>query len=240
MTELLSCDVELLDAQSNLEATKAIRAKHLKQSNEELDTQVAEEFKKDPKVIALMDEIAVNRKLAESNDQPAGPAVLAAREKLATLSKEREALQAKEFAGIRQRLADRDQGGLSGAKILELEVAGEKARRKKQALSKQFQETQVEHKATDDDAFQATVLSKQVESLLGWEEMVKRNLEQLKFEASQDKYRVVLVDSAAAAPTPTHNNRLRYMAAAPVVVLILLLGLFFAQEINAGRRSATG
>ena len=60
-------------------------------------------------------------------------------------------------------------------------------------------------------------------------------MEQLKFEASQDKYRVVLVDSAAASRTPSNNKRLKYMAVAPVGVLFAMLGLFLVLEIKAER-----
>ena len=94
---------------------------------------------------------------------------------------------------------------------------------------------QVEQKVTNDDTFEATYLNHQIQSLLNWEELVKKNLEQLKFEASQDKYRVVLVDSAAAPKTPSNNKRLKYMAAAPVGVMFMMLGLFLLLEIKAER-----
>ena len=77
---------------------------------------------------------------------------------------------------------------------------------------------QVEQKATNDDTFEAAYLDHQVASLLNWEEQVKKNLEQLNFEASRDKYRVILIDAATASKTPSNNKRLKYMAAAPVGV----------------------
>ena len=128
---------------------------------------------------------------------------------------------------------------LSEARIRELEVAVEAARRKKDALAQQFEKIRVEQKVTHDDKFEAGFLSHQIETLQSWEERVKRNLEQLKFEASQDKYRVVLVDSAAASRSPTNNRRLQYMAAAPVIVFFLLLGMFLTKEIRAGIHAGT-
>ena len=88
-----------------------------------------------------------------------------------------------------------------------------------------------------DVAYEANYLTHQVEALQKWENQVKQNLEQLRFEASQDKYRAVLVDTATAPRTPTNNKRLRYMGAAPVVILFALLGLFLALEIAAGRKA---
>ena len=102
-------------------------------------------------------------------------------------------------------------------------------------MAELFKVMEVEQKVTNDDTFEASFLSHQIQSLQSWEEMVKRNLEQLKFEASQDKYRVVLVDSAAASKSPSNNKRLKYMAAAPVGVMFMMLGLFLLLEIKAER-----
>jgi polysaccharide biosynthesis transport protein len=240
MDRLVQDDVEYLDAVSNLEATRMVRERHLKQINEELENRVAEEFSKDPKVVALINQIDECKKLGGSEETALSPAVIAAREKEKRLSEEYKSLWEGRRLELRKRLTQRDAGMLSEARIRELEVAVEAARRKKDALAQQFEKIQVEQKAVHDETFEGAFLSHQVQSLQGWEETVKRNLEQLKFEASQDKYRVVLVDSAAASKTPTNNKRLKYMAAAPVAVLFLLLGLFLAQEIKAGRRAATG
>ena len=92
---------------------------------------------------------------------------------------------------------------------------------------------------SDDDP-EAAHLNHQIQSLLNWEEIVKRNLEQLKFEASQDKHRVTLVDPAVAPKEPSNNKRIQYVAVAPAAVLVLLVGLFLTQEIVAGRHSANG
>ena len=104
----------------------------------------------------------------------------------------------------------------------------------------QFKKTRVEHKPTGNDGFESSFLTHQIQSLQSWEDVVKRNLEQLKFEASQDKYRVVLVDAATPSRTPTNNRRLSYMAAAPAVILFLLLGLFLVREVRAGRHATAG
>ena len=61
-------------------------------------------------------------------------------------------------------------------------------KKKKEKETELFKVVEVDQKVTNDDTFEATYLNHQINSLLSWEEQVKRNLEQLKFEASQDKY----------------------------------------------------
>ena len=119
--------------------------------------------------------------------------------------------------------------------IQELEQKVGALKEKKARLAELFKVIQVEQKASNDDSFEASYLNHQIQSLLNWEEIVKRNLEQLKFEASQDKYRVVLVDPAAPPKEPSNNKRLKYMAAAPVGVMFMMLGLFLLLEVKAER-----
>ena len=71
--------------------------------------------------------------------------------------------------------------------------------------------------------------------MLNREELVKKNLEQLMFEASRENYRVTVLDDAAAPKTPSSDKRLKYMAAAPVGVMFMMLGLFLLLEIKAER-----
>jgi polysaccharide biosynthesis transport protein len=233
MDRLVQDDVEHLDAVANLEATRMVRERYLKQLNEELEIRVEEEFSKDPKVVALMNQIDECKKLGGSEETALSPAVIAARGKEQKLSETYKALWEGRRLELRKRLTQRDAGVLSEARIRELEVAVEAARRKRDFLAQQFEKTQIEQKVVHDNTFEAAFLSHQVQTLQSWEETVKRNLEQLKFEASQDKYRVVLVDSATASKTPTNNRRLEFMAAAPVIVFVLLLGLFLVREIRA-------
>jgi polysaccharide biosynthesis transport protein len=234
----VECDLAYLDALSQLEAVRAVRERNLDRMDQEWGAQALDEFKRDPKVAALVDQIDEAKRMGESKEQTPSPAVLAARERHKNLSSEYDTLWTRRGPDIRKRLAEADHGPLSEARIRELEVAVEKARRKKEGFAQQFEKVEVIRERPGDATFEANYLTHQVEALQKWENQVKQNLEQLKFEASQDKYRVVLVDAAAASRTPTNNKRLRYMAAAPVVILFALLGLFLAQEIAAGRKAA--
>ena len=93
----------------------------------------------------------------------------------------------------------------------------------------------VDQQATNDDTFDATFLDYEIRKMQSREDQVEKNLEQLKFEAQQDKFRVVLVDPASAPKNPSNDKRLKYMAAAPVGVLFMMLGLFLLLEIKAER-----
>jgi polysaccharide biosynthesis transport protein len=234
----VECDLAYLDALSQLEAVRAVRERNLDRMDQEWAAQALDEFKRDPKVAALVDQIDEAKRMGESKEQTPSPAVLAARERHKNLSSEFDTLWTRKGPDIRKRLAEADHGPFSEARIRELEVAVEKARRKKEGFAQQFEKVEVIREKPVDAALEANYLTDQVEALQKWENQVKQNLEQLKFEASQDKYRVALVDSATASKTPTNNKRLFYMGAAPVVILFALLGLFLAQEIAAVRTAA--
>ena len=88
----------------------------------------------------------------------------------------------------------------------------------------------------NDDTFEAAFLDAEVKSLMKKEEQIEANIEQLKFEASQDNVPCGRQSTLPRFPKqPTNNKRLKYMAAAPVGVLFMMLGLFFLLEIKAER-----
>ena len=107
--------------------------------------------------------------------------------------------------------------------------------KKKEKQTALFKEMQVDQKESNDDTFEATYLNHEIASRMNWQEQAKKNLEQLKFEASQDKFRVTLHDAASVPLTPSNNKRLKYMAVAPVGVMFMMLGLFLLLEIKAER-----
>jgi polysaccharide biosynthesis transport protein len=236
---LAQCDFDCLEALSRLEAAKSVRARNQKTIDEELQSLASMQFKNDPRVVALIDQIDESSKLADSKGEPPPPEVLAARAKKQKLSKEYAALWESEFPGIRERLLDGKQGMLSDAKIRELELAVETATRTRVAYAKQLEKLKVIEKPRTDDTFDAAYLNHQLNSLLNREDQVKKHLEQLAFEAARDHYRVTLLDPASAPTTPTNEARLRYISAVPVCVFFLLLGLFLVQEIMAGRSHMT-
>jgi capsular exopolysaccharide synthesis family protein len=247
MAQIDTTELELIEAMSMLEVkSNAYKAKQqqIQEPTQSTDRQqqalVAEEFKKDPDVLEFMREYDETREhlehLKRNVRQPHDAARLAAQNQFDKLQKEYNALWASKYPAILERLTT---GPIANTQVLaaieELEQKVDALKKKKAGLAERFKVIQVEQKVTNDDTFEAAFLSHQIQSPQGWEESVKRNLEQLKFEAGQDKYRVFLVDYAAASKSPSNNKRLKYMAAAPVGVLFAMLGLFLFLEIKAER-----
>ena len=238
MTEIESTEFELIEAMSMLDVKRAAYQAG-QQENQQLD-QIREAFKNDPDVLALKQEFDETREhldhLKRNFRNPSDAARVAAQSQFNKLEQQYDELWASKYPEILKRLATSSNGGSQSLVVIqELEQRVETLKSKKAKLTEHFKAIEVEHKASNDDSFEATFLSHQVQSLLKWEEVVKGNLEQLKFEASQEQYRVVPVDAAAASQIPSNNKRLKYMAAAPVCVLFAMLGLFLFLEIKAER-----
>jgi polysaccharide biosynthesis transport protein len=247
IAQLDETDLALIESLSTLEvkreAHKSIQQR-TEQPAEQTDKQklarVTEEFTRDPEVVDLKKEVEETQAHLEhlkgNVRQSHDPAVVAAKKQLTKLEQEYSNLWKSKYQEIIDRLS---MGPGDSAQLLlaieDLEQKVETLKKKKVKLTDHFKVLQVQQKATNDDTFEATFLNHQVQSLQNWEEIVKGNLERLKFEASQDKYRVVLVDAATASRTPSNNKRLKYMAVAPVGVLFAMLGLFLFLEIKAER-----
>ena len=108
--------------------------------------------------------------------------MLAAREKLEKLRKDYEELWAIEFRCIRDGLTSEDRSPLSESRIRELEVAVERARRKKEGFAKQLESVQVIRNEVENHSFETGYVNNQLQSLMQWEDQVRKNLEQLRYE----------------------------------------------------------
>jgi bla regulator protein BlaR1 len=212
------------------------------QANPTIEGGVAEEFKKDPEVIALTREIVTardrlehsaiaNRELTESLTQQRaklqaeigarrerlkdlikkgpivvlGPLEISAQPKLQKLSEaqihqmlsemvqtdvELIEAQATLDAKLASNQASKEEKDQLGLKVKQL---AEKNKEQK-ALFDEIQQKVTNDKVTYDHAFEAISLEYQIRKLMNREDQIKRNLEQLKFEASLDKNRAVSDD----------------------------------------------
>jgi polysaccharide biosynthesis transport protein len=247
MAQIDDTELESIETMSMLEVKRnayKARQQAIQEPAQSVDAQqrvrVEEEFKRDPEVVSFMQEFEETREhlehLKESVRQPHDPARVAAQKHFDELQREYKDLWTSKYPIILRGLtASPVDDTHSLAAIEELEQKVDTLKKKKAGLAELFKVVQVEQKVTNDDTFEASFLSHQIQSLQSREDMVGRNLEQLKFEASQDKYRVFLHDPAAASKSPSNNKRLKYIAAAPVGVLVAMLGLFLVLEITAER-----
>ena len=221
-------DLAFLDALAHLDAVRSVQLK----------SRIEQEFKKSHKVAALIDQIEALQKLVNSADEAPSPAVIAAGEKLEKLTKVYEELWASEFSVLHRWFADEDRGLLSESTTRELEVAVERARRKKEGFAKQLGSIQIIRNEVENHSFETAYVNYQLQSLMQWEDQVRKNLEQLRYELIHDVYRVNVVEEASASKTPASSRALKYMAAAPYAVLFFLVGSFLMYEIKAGRKTS--
>ena len=168
--------------------------------------------------------------------QPHDPARVAAKNHFEGLEQEYNDLWQSKYPEILARLTAPRRRRTAACEHPGVKQKIEALKREKEKQTELFKEMQVDQKATNDDTFEAAYLNHQLNSLQNWEEQVKKNLEQLKFEASSAiSIALILLDAAAAPKTPSNNKRLKYMAAAPVGVMFMMLGLFLLLEIKAER-----
>ena len=154
-----SCSMKCCDATSSkrtrsarLSALKAVQERHRDETDRQLDARVADEFQKDPKVAAVIDQIVAAQDQLDKVREQAQPqtkaAVTAAKKKLDELKEKYAELWEARYDQIRDRLLAEDHGVLSDSKVHELEVAVEQAKRKKLALVRYLQSDMAEVRET--------------------------------------------------------------------------------------------
>jgi polysaccharide biosynthesis transport protein len=208
--------------------------------DKERDEQIQDEFRKDPEVIALCEDIATadeqraqaKAKIRQGND----PARQLAEQKFKKLLVEYDKLWKVKYEDIAARLRaanDPSQGSEALIASLKIKLASLNAQRLKQAEF--LKELIVVEKEVNNDSFEATFVNHQLDILLKREEQVGTNLQQLEFEANQQNVRVSLLDPAVPPKGSTDNKRFKYMAVAPIALLFMILGLFCLLEVMAER-----
>src|SRR5262249_19300882 len=200
---------------------------------------IIEEFRKDPAVVAL------RQQLADTLDQlehaksvarlPNDPARVAAQRQHKKLTDQYEELWKDKYEGIKAQLKVAAGTAHSPEAISDLKLKIEELNRKKEAQGQLYEKLKMEKKVVNNDTFDAMYLNYEVNSLLSKKEQIRTNLDQLKFEAKREFFRVTLVDVASVPKIPSNSKMYKYMAAAPVGILFLVLGFFMLLEIKAER-----
>jgi len=249
IAELMNTELELIEAESNLEVMEQALQKSKEENgeqglptDEELGAQIEAEFKKDPEVVALIGEITETRdqldQIKDKVRQPHDTAVIAANKHLGKLMDKYENLWEIKYKEIHQQIHQQLKGVSvpSPLVIRELrhKVAALKTRKDRQ--TKNFELVEVpKNKAANTDSFESAMLTHRLSSLQNKQDIVTNHLLQLAFESNQESFRIVLVDPAAVPRTPSNNKRLKLMAAAPVGILFMIFGLFLLLEVKAER-----
>jgi len=204
--------------------------------DEPLRARIVEEFRKDPDVVGLMDQIEkVGEQLAKAKSlvrQKHDPSRLALERHKTKLEDEYQRLWEDKSKEIEQRLA-RNVRPDESLPMLEEKVAILRT----ELESEETVLTQVKEKkrTTNTDSFRYAYENHELLSLVDAREVVRKYIQQVDFQSSHDPYRVTLIDAAAVPQIPTNSKRVKYLAAAPVGILLSMLGLFLLLEIKAQR-----
>jgi succinoglycan biosynthesis transport protein ExoP len=244
--EMLSKDLEISKTVSNINAMKeAIRQTAVNQNGstklqeEQRDQQIEDDFKKDPEVIALTDEIALaqeRRDHAKSLARQAhDPARRAAEQHYKKLMEQYDKLWDAKYKEFSARLKNTSIEVRPEQSVTDLEIKLKSLKDQKLRLIEMFDKMKVEEKTGNNDTFEATFLSRQLDTAQRDAERLNNNIKELQFKASQEDFRVSQVDQAIARQVPTNNKRLKYVAAVPICLLLMVLGLFFLLEIKGER-----
>jgi succinoglycan biosynthesis transport protein ExoP len=205
----------------------------------EREQQILEEFRRDPEVIALCEDIALadeQREQAKARARRGNdPARQQAEEKYKKLRLQYNKMWEDKYGEIAERLKTAIVAPRGAESIEDL-------KRKRESLKVQYvqqaellEKLKVEETGVNNDSFEASFFNRQLDILMKREEQVNAHLKQLEFESSQENVRVTLLDGAVAPLGPTNNKRIKYMAAAPIALLFMILSLFCLLEVRAER-----
>ena len=200
---------------------------------------IIEEFRRDPQVATLIEQIKATSDELEHDKsiarRDADPAVIAARKRLANLTADYNDLWSIRSEQIRQRLLVETGASGSGESAVILRRKIEALEAKKNNLVQMLAKYDVQNQQSSTDTLTATFLREEINSLTGNIQTVEQKLEQLKFESSKQLVRVFLQDPVSLPKIPSINKRIRYMAILPVALLFGVIGLFLLLEIKAER-----
>jgi polysaccharide biosynthesis transport protein len=239
--ELFEAESLLETLEKNAQANPDVDPSQTKQVDERTLARIKDEFNKDPEAIALSREIAETEKHLErvrsAARQNNDPSVYAARKHGDKLKEEWQELWEDKYVEILTRLQIGGDGEETGgpAAIKKLRIRIESLKKTRDRYVQNLQVQKVEKSETNREAFNISLLNHELNSLLGKQDQITKNLEQLKFEAEQENFRVMLQDAASVPKVASNNKRVKYMAAAPVAILFMMVGLFLVLEIRAER-----
>ena len=246
ISDTYGTDLELLEAKSLLEAKIAANQASQEASDQEDQrndgarlVRIQDEFRKDPEVAGLVAEIEKikehldhNKRVVRNANDPSRQAAAKYFEKL---NEKYQLLWVEKYDEIRMRLRVAAGTMHSAASIEELKLKIELLKKKQERQTTILKDMEFKQKGSNEDTFDFTYVNYQLNSLFQWEGQVRKNLEQLKFEAVHEKYQVRSVETASAAKAASSSKALKYMAAAPVGILFTMLGFFLLLEIRAER-----
>jgi succinoglycan biosynthesis transport protein ExoP len=244
--QMLDTRLEIIKLESDLktrEDAKQLSEEEQRQlamgDDKERQQQIQEEFRRDPEVIALCEDIALADEQREHAKaiarQGNDPARLAAEQKYKKLRLQYNKLWEGKYEEISERLKAAVIAPQGQESVQEIKRKLESLKAQYTKHAEYLEKLKVEKREVNNDSFEANFVDKQLGILMQRENQVNAHLKQLEFESTQENVRVTLLDEAVAPNSPTNNKRIKYMAVAPVALLFMILSLFCLLEVRAER-----
>jgi succinoglycan biosynthesis transport protein ExoP len=244
--QMLDTRLEIIKLESDLktrEDAKQLSEEEQRQlamgDDKERQQQIQEEFRRDPEVIALCEDIALADEQREHAKaiarQGNDPARVAAEQKYKKLRLQYNKLWEGKYEEISERLKAAVIAPQGQESVQEIKRKLESLKAQYTKHAEYLEKLKVEKREVNNDSFEANFVDKQLGILMQRENQVNAHLKQLEFESTQENVRVTLLDEAVAPNSPTNNKRIKYMAVAPVALLFMILSLFCLLEVRAER-----
>ena len=237
---LQSRQAEVQQAQARVAEADSSPASHEGLTAQQKE-RIAEEFKHDPEVASLIDQI---RSTTEELEHKKGvvkkghdPALVELQRHLAKLNKEYNGLW--EFKSESDPPANAGADGCPGApevdSLAEMKTKVEELKIKKNKLTDLVKRYDADNQHSQTAAVKATFARDELTRLQNMHDQVDRKLEQLNFTKDKAEINIEETNPAQVPKVPYNNKRLKYMVILPVVVLLAVLGLFLLVEVKAER-----
>ena len=241
--QLFSVDLELAEAQAQLDSAKAALEMVGKKTrpavdDELLNQEIEKRFRMDPEVrshAAQMrqaeNKYAEIRRIARKGGDASEGAV---RRKLADLGEQYNQLWEAKSLAIREEIASGGRKLDPGQEVREAEAIVRRLVTRQSSLRQRMTVLDVDNKQQATDQVELTLTIDERGNLRQMQEAIRRRLEQLKFEAKSVN-RVQKIDPAKLPGIPIADKRVTYLAMTPVGILGTVLCLVVLLEIRAGR-----
>ncbi|MFO0887974.1 MAG: polysaccharide biosynthesis tyrosine autokinase [Isosphaeraceae bacterium] len=243
--KLFQTDIQLMELEAQYQARRSDAASNPEAQagvtgamHEQLREQIVEEFRRDPAVASLVDEIKATTEELEHTKgvvkKGADPARVAAHAKLRKLNDEYNDLWATKSEQIRRRLLVPTSAPELQSTV-ELKRKIDELKLEKVKLAEMINTLKQEEVLSHEDTVKGTFLHSELAQYQSRYEQVDRKLEQLNF--TQDKGTITIEDKnpAQVPKSPYNNKRWKYMAMVPLAVLFAVLALFLLLEVKSER-----
>lgn len=242
-TEFALMDLEARYAakQAEVQQAQAAGDSPVLSNNEQLRDQIAQEFKRDPEVASLIDQIkATTEELDHTKGvvrRGADPARVAAQRRLTRLNEDYNDLWKTKSEQIRQRLLvpTSAPGAPELDSLAEIKRKIETLKITKARLTELYNKFEIDKQHSHTDTVEATFERDDLNRYYNMFDQVNRKLEQLKFNQNQAGISIEKIDPAVIPRATFNNKRQKYMVLLPVAVLFAVLGLFLLLEVRSQR-----